>query len=90
MVIMLVSPLARPSHWSDYIYKFIVLYSEVCFVHYIVFFLFVFLFCLQLPYFCQRTPLHIAAKEGHDYTVECLVQQRADINSKDENGVCEE
>ena len=38
----------------------------------------------------QRTPLHVAASEGHDYTtVECLVNQRADMNIKDKDGVRE-
>ena len=37
----------------------------------------------------QRTPLHRAARRGHVDTVICLVEQGADINIKDENGVCE-
>lgn len=37
--------------------------------------------------FCQRTPLHLAAREGRDNTVECLVKQGANI-TQDKNGVC--
>ena len=37
----------------------------------------------------QRTPLHLAAREGCDYTVTCLVQKGADINIKDKDGVRE-
>ena len=37
----------------------------------------------------QRTPLHIAAREGYDSTVEYLADKKADINSKDYNGVGE-
>ena len=36
----------------------------------------------------QQTPLHIAAGEGHDYTVKYLVGKGAVINIKDMNGVC--
>lgn len=39
-----------------------------------------------LPFY-QQTPLHIAAREGHDYTVECLVKKGADISFKDKDGV---
>ena len=35
----------------------------------------------------QRTPLHVAASKGRDYTVECLVQKKANLNIKDKNGV---
>ena len=35
----------------------------------------------------QRTPLHIASKEGYRYTTECLVDKGADINMKDDDGV---
>ena len=35
----------------------------------------------------QRTPLHVAASKGHDYTVECLVKIGANINIKDKAGV---
>ena len=36
----------------------------------------------------QRTPLHIAASKGRDYTVEHLVQKEAaDISIKDKDGV---
>ena len=37
----------------------------------------------------QRTPLHVAASKGRDYTVEWLVKKRADINIKDKTGVHE-
>ena len=36
---------------------------------------------------CQKTPLHVAASNGHDYTVKCLVKKKADINIKDKTGV---
>ena len=35
----------------------------------------------------QRTPLHIAAEGGHVNTVKSLVNNRADINIKDNDGV---
>ena len=35
----------------------------------------------------QKTPLHVAASKGRDYTVECLVKKGADMNIKDLNGV---
>ena len=35
----------------------------------------------------QRTPLHVAATKGHDYTVECLVEKGANISIKDNAGV---
>ena len=35
----------------------------------------------------QRTPLHIAVKEGQEYTVECLVKIGADINIQDNDKV---
>ena len=35
----------------------------------------------------QQTPLHIAASNGRDYTVECLVKKGADIYIKDKTGV---
>ena len=31
--------------------------------------------------------MHVAAKEGHDYTVRILVKKRANINIKDKFGV---
>ena len=37
--------------------------------------------------FYQRTPLHVAATKGHDYTVECLVEKGANINIQDDDGV---
>ena len=37
----------------------------------------------------QHTPLHIAVSNGRDYTVECLVKKKADINVKDKTGVHE-
>ena len=37
----------------------------------------------------QRTPLHIAAREGYDFTVKYLAEKNADINITDYNGVCE-
>ena len=36
---------------------------------------------------CQHTPLHLAASQGRDYTVECLVKRGADMNIKDKTGV---
>ena len=35
----------------------------------------------------QRTPLHIAVKEGHDDTVKCLIEQGARIEAQDNAGV---
>ena len=37
----------------------------------------------------QRTPLHVAASKGRDYTVKCLVKKGADMDIKDNKGVCE-
>ena len=37
----------------------------------------------------QKTPLHVAASKGHDYTMEYLVKKGADMNIKDEKGVSE-
>ena len=37
----------------------------------------------------QQTPLHVAASNGHDYTVECLVKKGAVMNIKDKKGVSE-
>ena len=36
----------------------------------------------------QQTPLHIAAREGRDYTAKWLVEKGAHINIKDYNEVC--
>ena len=38
-------------------------------------------------FFYQRTPLHIAAKEGFNHTVDSLVKKGANINIKDKKGV---
>ena len=35
----------------------------------------------------QQTPLHVAASNGRDYTVEYLVRKGADMNIKDKKGV---
>ena len=35
----------------------------------------------------QQTPLHAAAKNHHDYTVQHLIGKGADVNIKDNNGV---
>jgi len=37
--------------------------------------------------FYQRTPLHLAARQGRDDTVECLVERKADICATDNHGV---
>ena len=37
----------------------------------------------------QRTPLHIAAKENYERTAECIIDQGADTNIKDNDGVRE-
>jgi len=37
---------------------------------------------------CQRAPLHIAAGKGYEYTLKCLIEQGADVNIKDNDGVC--
>ena len=44
-------------------------------------------YCLKLLSLYQRTPLHVAAKEGYVYTVEGLIKRRADINIRDHAGV---
>ena len=44
-------------------------------------------FFIYSPY--QRTPLHIAAREGHVDIVRYLVDKDADPNIKDEDGVSE-
>ena len=41
---------------------------------------------LLLPLW-QQTSLHIAAREGYEYTVESLVKQGAVVDIKDKNGV---
>ena len=38
-------------------------------------------------FFHQWSPLHVASKEGHDYTVEWLVKKGAKIQLRDKNGV---
>ena len=35
----------------------------------------------------QRTPLHIAARENYERTAECIIDQGADTNIKDNDGV---
>ena len=50
------------------------------------------LYVIYCLYICsrslhQRTPLHVAVIEGQVCTVEYLVDNGADIRSKDENGV---
>ena len=40
-------------------------------------------YCLEL----QWTPLHMAAGEDHKKTVECLVNEGADVYSKNDDGV---
>ena len=37
--------------------------------------------------FCQRTPLHLAAREGRENTVKCLVKHGAAICVMDNYGV---
>lgn len=37
--------------------------------------------------FLQWTPMHAAAKEGHEYTVKTLAKKGADINIKDKDDV---
>ena len=44
---------------------------------------------LSVSFSYQQTPLHVAASNGRDYTVECLVKKGADINIKDKTGVRE-
>ena len=44
-------------------------------------------FLFTLSY--QQTPLHVAASNRRDYTVECLVKRGADMNIKNETGVNE-
>ena len=38
---------------------------------------------LKLNFLCQRTPLHVAAREGHDSTVLYLIENEADIDFQD-------
>ena len=38
-------------------------------------------------FFYQRTPIHIAAKEGHEFSVKTLVKKGADIRIRDNDGV---
>ena len=37
--------------------------------------------------FFQQTPMHTAAREGHEYTVKSLVKQGADTSIKDTDDV---
>ena len=37
--------------------------------------------------FYQHTPLHVATREGRDYTVECLVRKGAKITITKNDGV---
>ena len=37
----------------------------------------------------QKTPLHLAVEEGKEGTVQLLIEKGADINIKDNDGVCE-
>ena len=41
-------------------------------------------YCLSLP---QQTPMHTAAKDGNQFTMEGLVNLGAAINIKDNDGV---
>ena len=42
---------------------------------------------IATTFFNQRTPLHIAAIEGRENIVKLLVKKRAEISSKDKDGV---
>ena len=42
---------------------------------------------MQIYSFPQQTALHIAAEQGRDYTVKCLVKHSADLNIKDKERV---
>ena len=42
---------------------------------------------LLVTFSCQQTPLHAAAGNRRDFTVERLVEKGADMNIKDKNGV---
>ena len=44
---------------------------------------------LIVTFSCQQTPLHAAASNKRDYTVECLLEKGANMNIKDKNGVHE-
>ena len=44
---------------------------------------------LLVTFSYQQTPLHVAASNGRDYTVEWLVKKGADVNIKDKRGVSE-
>ena len=45
-------------------------------------------YCTVVVYFpLQRTPLHVAAREGYKYTVKSLVEKGANINLKNKDGV---
>ena len=42
---------------------------------------------IYVPFLYQWTPLHIAAREGHDDTVKFLVENKADVNNISVDGV---
>ena len=44
---------------------------------------------ISVTFSYQQTPLHLAASNAHDYTVEWLVKKGADMNIKDKKGVSE-
>ena len=44
---------------------------------------------LLVTFSYQKTPLHVAASNRRDYTVEYLAKKGADMNIKDTSGVCE-
>lgn len=45
------------------------------------------LLCSSVSSLRQRTPLHLAAQGGHKQTVEILIRKKANINTKDVDGV---
>ena len=46
-------------------------------------------FNILITFSYQQTPLHVAASNDHDYTVECLLKKEANMNIKDKSGVRE-